>query len=62
MICLLVELNKQKVLDGDCSGIYTFVHKETGEYGIGSALSMRNRLDGHIGSLRGHRPRTLLHN
>lgn len=37
-------------------------HKNNGKYGIGSALSFRNRLNDHINSLNGHRPRTILHN
>jgi hypothetical protein len=40
----------QKVIDGDCSGIYCFVHKKTGKYGIGSAISFRNRLNDHMNS------------
>jgi hypothetical protein len=49
----------QKVLDGDCSGLYCFIHKTTGKDGIGSALSCRNRLNDHINSLNGHRLRYL---
>jgi hypothetical protein len=51
----------QRVLDGDCSGIYCFKHKPSGKYGIGSALSCRNRLNDHINSLNGHRIRAKLH-
>lgn len=51
----------QRVLDGDCSGIYCFKHKPSGKYGIGSALSCRNRLNDHINSLNGHRTRAKLH-
>lgn len=52
----------QRVAEGDCSGVYCFKHKNNGKYGIGSALSFRNRLNDHINSLNGHRPRTILHN
>lgn len=52
----------QKVVDGDCSGIYCFVHKSTGIYGIGSALSCRSRLIDHMNSFNGHRLRSRLHN
>jgi len=55
-------LGSQKVVDGDCSGLYCFKHKNTGKYGIGSALSCRSRLKDHLNSLHGHRPRTKLHN
>jgi hypothetical protein len=55
-------LDYQRVVDGDCSGIYCFKHKKTGKFGIGSALSCRNRLNDHMNSLYGHRPRTTLHN
>lgn len=54
-------LVSQKVIDGDCSGIYCFVHKETGKYGIGSAISLRNRLNDHINSFYGNRLRSHLH-
>jgi hypothetical protein len=55
-------LEYQKVADGDCSGIYCFVHKSTGDYGIGSALSCRSRLIDHMNSFNGHRLRSHLHN
>ena len=51
----------QRILDGDCSGLYCFRHKITGEYGIGSALSCRNRLNDHVNSLNGYRLRSKLH-
>lgn len=51
----------QKVLDGDCSGIYCFISKTSGKYGIGSALSCRKRLNDHINSFNGHRLRSKLH-
>lgn len=54
-------IEKQKVIDGDCSGIYCFVHKTTGKYGIGSAISFRNRLNDHMNSFNGNRLRSLLH-
>lgn len=54
-------LGSQKVIDGDCSGIYCFVHKETGKYGIGSAISLRNRLNDHMNSFYGNRLRSHLH-
>jgi len=53
-------LENQKVIDGDCSGIYCFVHK-TGKFGIGSAISCRNRLNDHMNSFNGHRLRSHLH-
>ncbi len=52
----------QKVIDGDCSGVYCFVHKESGKYGIsGSAISFRNRLNDHMNSFYGNRLRSHLH-
>ena len=54
-------LKYQKVIDGDCSGIYCFMHKETNNYGIGSAISSRNRLVDHMNSFNGHRERSILH-
>jgi hypothetical protein len=54
-------IENQKVIDGDCSGIYVFVHKTTGKYGIGSAISFRNRLNDHMNSFNGNRLRSLLH-
>ena len=54
-------LGSQKVIDGDCSGVYCFVHKKTGEYGIGSAISFRNRLNDHMNSFYGNRLRSHLH-
>ena len=54
-------IENQKVIDGDCSGIYCFLHTETGNFGIGSALSFRSRLLDHINSFRGHRQRFHLH-
>lgn len=35
-------LGSQKVVDGDCSGLYCFKHKNIDKYGIGSALSCRS--------------------
>ena len=52
----------QKSVDGDCSGIYCFMHKNTGNYGIGSALSCRSRLIDHMNSFNDHRLRSHLHN
>jgi hypothetical protein len=54
-------LGSQKVIDGDCSGVYCFVHKKTGKYGIGSAISLRNRLNDHMNSFYGNRLRSHLH-
>ena len=54
-------LNFQKVIDGDCSGIYCFVHKETGKFGIGSAISCRVRLIDHMNSFNGNRLNSYLH-
>lgn len=54
-------LGYQKVIDGDCSGVYCFVHKKTGKYGIGSAISLRNRLNDHMNSFYGNRLRSHLH-
>src|SRR6218665_2002200 len=54
-------LKYQKVIDGDCSGIYCFVHKETGNYGIGSAISCRDRLYDHMNSFYGHRLKSRPH-
>jgi hypothetical protein len=51
----------QKVVDGDCSGIYCFKHKAIGKYGIGSALSCRNRLNDHMNSFNSHRVKSYLH-
>lgn len=34
----------QKVIDGDCSGIYCFVHNKTGNIAIGSAISCPAKL------------------
>lgn len=51
----------QKIIDGDCSGIYCFVHIDTGYYGIGSALSCRNRLNDHMNSFYDNRLRNHLH-
>nr|YP_009710351.1 hypothetical protein [Ceratocystis albifundus]QFX74853.1 hypothetical protein [Ceratocystis albifundus] len=56
-----IPLKYQKVLDGDCSGIYCFVHKETGNFGIGSAISCRDRLYDHMNSFYGHRLKSRLH-
>jgi len=55
-------LEYQKVVDGDCSGIYCFIHKNTNKYGIGSALSCRIRLIDHMNSFNGHRLRSHIHN
>jgi len=53
----------QKVVDGDCSGIYSIRSANgTGIYGIGSALSCRSRLIDHMNSFNGHRLRSHLHN
>ncbi len=52
---------KQKVIDGDCTGIYCFKHVDTGYCSIGSALSCRNRLNEHMVSVNGHRPQTFFH-
>jgi len=54
-------IENQKVIDGDCSGIYVFVHKTTGKFGIGSAISFRNRLNDHMSSFKGNRLRSHLH-
>lgn len=54
-------IEKQKVIDGDCSGIYCFVHNKTGKYGIGSAISIRNHMNDHMNSFNGNRLRSLLH-
>jgi len=54
-------LGSQKVIDGDCSGVYYFVHKKTGKYGIRSAISFRNRLNDHMNSFYGNRLRSRLH-
>lgn len=55
-----IPLLYQKVEDADCSGIYVFVHK-TGNIGLGSALSCRDRLQDHMNSFYGNRPNTFLH-
>jgi hypothetical protein len=55
-----IPLKYQKVIDGDCSGIYCFVHI-SGKFGIGSAISLRNRLNDHLNSLYGHRLKSYLH-
>jgi len=55
-------LEYQKVVDGDCLGIYCFIHKNTNKYGIGSALFCRNRLIDHMNSFNGHRLRSHIHN
>lgn len=52
----------QKVIDGDCSGIYCFVQKETNKCAIGSAISIRNRLNDHMNSFNGNRLKSYLHN
>jgi len=54
-------IGKQKVIDGDCTGIYCFKHVDLGYCSIGSALSCRNRLNEHMSSLKGHRPQTFFH-
>lgn len=56
-----IPLKYQKVIDGDCSGIYCFMHKETGSYGIGSAISCRDRLYDHMNSFYGHSLKSGLH-
>jgi len=62
LICVYsLPIGKQKVIDGDCIGIYCFKHAELGYYSIGSALSRRNRLNEHMVSLNGHRPQTFFH-
>lgn len=53
-------LEYQKVIDGDCSGIYCFVHI-SGKFGISSAISFRKRLNDHMNSLNGHRLKSYLH-
>jgi len=54
-------IGKQKVIDGDCTGIYCFKHVDLGYCSIGSALSCRNRLNEHMSSIMGHRPQTFFH-
>lgn len=56
-----VPILDKKVEDADCSGVYVFLDK-TGKKGIGSDLSCRDRLQDHMNSFYGHRPRTFLHN
>jgi hypothetical protein len=41
-------LGSQKVVDGDCSGLYCFKHKNIDKYGIGSALSCRSPKGGGV--------------
>jgi hypothetical protein len=53
-------LGYQKVIDRDCSGVYCFIHK-SGKFGIGSAISFRARVNGHMNSFYGHRLRFHLH-
>ena len=55
-------LEYKKVIDGDCFGIYCFVHTKTGNYGVGSAISCLSRLLYHMNSFNGHRLRSHLHN
>jgi hypothetical protein len=55
-----IPLLYQKVEDADCSGIYVFLHK-TGNIGLGSALSCRDRLQDHMNSFYGNRTKTFLH-
>lgn len=50
----------QKLDNADCSGIYIFFHK-TGNIGLGSALSCRDRLQDHINSFYGNRAKTFIH-
>lgn len=54
-------IGHQKVIDGDCSGIYCFIHIDTNYYGIGSALSCRSRLNDHMNSFYDHRLKSHLH-
>lgn len=61
-ICVYsLPIGKQKVLDGDCTGIYCFKHIGFGYCSVGSALSCRSRLNEHMASLNGHRPQTFFH-
>jgi len=54
-------IKNQKVIDGDCSGIYWFLHVKTGNIGIGSAISCRSRLKDHMNSFNGLRLKSHLH-
>lgn len=54
-------IKNQKVIDGDCSGIYCFIDEKTGNVGIGSAISCKNRLKDHMNSFNGHRSKSYLH-
>ena len=55
-----IPILRQKVEDADCSGVYIFKHK-SGKLAVGSALSCRDRLQDHLNSFYGHRPKTFLH-
>ena len=44
------------------SGVYAFIHTETGYAGIGSALSFESRLTDHLRSFKGSRDTTFMHN
>lgn len=61
IVVYCLPIGKQKVIDGDCSGIYCFKHLDFAYCSIGSALSCRNRLNEHMASLNGHRGQTFFH-
>lgn len=47
--------------NGMDSGVYAFVHNESGNVGIGSAISFRGRLTDHMRSFNGTRETTFMH-
>ena len=55
-----IPILRQKVEDADSLGVYIFKHK-SGKLAVGSALSCRDRLQDHLNSFYGHRPKTFLH-
>ena len=55
-----IPILRQKIEDADCSGVYIFKHI-SGKLAVGSALSCRDRLQDHLNSFYGHRPKTFLH-
>lgn len=47
--------------NGMDSGVYAFVHNDSGHVGIGSAISFRARLTDHMRSFTGKRDTTFMH-
>jgi hypothetical protein len=54
-------LPTSRLRNGMDSGVYAFIHNESGSVGIGSALSFRRRLTNHIRSFTGGRETTFMH-